>query len=525
MRWLAVIGLGLLTASAGARTLYCTPNATGTAPYTNWAQASSNVVAVVARAWTNDTVLISNGTYYITAQVAVNSNNVTISGMGMDNTKIVRKSGSIRLLYTDANNITIQDSWWSGGSIADNGAGFYFYLNSTGSKLIRCRVHNCLSSGGSGAGICTWDLDLDSCMIDGNTNTAGWAGGIYAGTRLKVENSTLSRNSGGYGGAIGAAPAGGVSLTVLNSVISDNRDTSYGGIFGYGSGLIEDCLIERNQAGYEVGGMEVIGDFAVRRCTIRRNQAGLSGSPFWSALRLAYGPVVEDCDVSYNNVAGISIVAGGTPSIVRRTYVHHNSGWEGYPSGVWFESNDVDTNRSIQSSIIAYNKLYGYSGNAKGAGMYLQNGGKVYNCTFTMNEVYGTIPGVYNEAQGEIVNTIAYGNLDMVTSNTITDVGGDLSGFRFSCGVGLTNGVNNNSNKDPKLVNPNKGNYRIVPNSPAYDKGTAKLAKDFYNKNYDSPSPSMGAVEFKWEQIVPFVGASALNVDKNIGVRPGLYSR
>src|SRR5206468_2211483 len=95
---------------------------------------------------------------------------------------------------------------------------------------------------------------IDGCTITDNTATSG--GGIVAGGRVTIQNTTIAGNRAvaGYGG--GVAIEGVDAVTFVNDTISGNAsDTSGGGGIGVYSGsggavvTVENCTITNNSAG------------------------------------------------------------------------------------------------------------------------------------------------------------------------------------------------------------------------------------------------------------------------------------
>ncbi|MDD5483829.1 MAG: hypothetical protein PHP98_09295, partial [Kiritimatiellae bacterium] len=94
-RFLAIIIAGLVALCGHAETHYVVTNnpvnPSGVDPYTSWETAGTNLIDVVTAALTNTeprTVIVSNGTYYLTNTVIIN-NALTIQSVNGRETTIV----------------------------------------------------------------------------------------------------------------------------------------------------------------------------------------------------------------------------------------------------------------------------------------------------------------------------------------------------------------------------------------------------------------------------------------------------
>lgn len=168
-------------------------------------------------------------------------------------------------------------------------------------------------------------LQLDDCIVDGNTSTGNPGLGVIsfigAGNNLVINrctftnNSTIVTNGGAFGGVIGT---GGVENTVLvndstfkNNLAQSQNNLALGGVVGLSAGNLDfsfnNCTFDSNRAisdnGQAVGG--VLGDGAgdtiakFTNCTFYNNLAECSGVSCPNSGGGAIGSV-GNSDISFN---------------------------------------------------------------------------------------------------------------------------------------------------------------------------------------------------------------------------------
>ena len=175
------------------------------------------------------------------------------------------------------------------------------------------------STGGRGGGIfvANGSLELDHSLVDANTAVTG-GGGIYAGgwtagagTAVTIIDSTISNNTGSsYGGGIYTS----VLLTLVNSTISNNTATVFGGgIYGNDSSgdvmTLSNCTISNNTADNSSGGVYLVGPEAVlNNCTISSNSSpGTGGIGFANTVTFRNSIIANQISGPDCNMAGNSI--------------------------------------------------------------------------------------------------------------------------------------------------------------------------------------------------------------------------
>ncbi len=244
-----------------------------------WTSALRTVNAAVAKAHDTDTIVLSNGTFYIGATIVVtNSITVTsVAGAGQTTVSASNVSGR-RVFSVAAAGATIDGLTITGGTTNGNGGGIYLadgtvrncivtnnsaYYGS-GVYMIGGHVTNCvltknvtLSGGGAagrGAGAYMTGGLLVDCRV--SSNTSGRAGAGICMTGGGVDRCRVSQNAAGHhGGGIAIEGAG----RVMNCVVFGNRSGSFvyggGGIYvGHAGASVLNCTVVDNQAPSDMDG-------------------------------------------------------------------------------------------------------------------------------------------------------------------------------------------------------------------------------------------------------------------------------
>lgn len=249
-------GLLLLCAVAGwADDHYVSPAGTNNSPYTNWADASTNIQAAVNVTLAGEPVGVTNGTYTLTNQINI------------------------------LTNITLQSV---------NGTNFTFINGNFPQTINRCvymtngvldgfTISNGFASGGSGGGILISNAGsvLNSviyrnyCSNDAGTVSGG--GGIFLylpnTTASIVSNCAIVSNIVYIGTNAGSSIGGGIRSrrgTIVASYIAGNRAYNSGGIF-LDYTLITNCMVTDNLATNRGGGS--LSFVSMVNCVISNNVA------------------------------------------------------------------------------------------------------------------------------------------------------------------------------------------------------------------------------------------------------------
>jgi len=246
-----------------------------------------------------------------------------IYNYGLDGSLVIEDSQVINNTTTDPvsegagvynrGTATITDSTISGNTSGWTAAGIMQrdgVMVLTGTDV----VNNATSGRGGGIFVGNGTLELDNSPVDANTAVTG-GGGIYAGgwtagpgTAVTLVDSTISNNSGSsYGGGIYTS----VLLTLVSSTLSGNTATVFGGgIYGNDpSGdvmTLTNCTVSNNTADNSGGGVYLQSQDAVlNNCTISSNS-----SPGTGGIRSANTVTVRNSIIA-NQISGIDCSMAG----------------------------------------------------------------------------------------------------------------------------------------------------------------------------------------------------------------------
>ncbi|MEI6166367.1 MAG: hypothetical protein WCS52_04165 [bacterium] len=362
----------MVCVSAMATTRYVVPPGGGhvpVSPYASWADAATNLHAVMAVAVGGDTVLVTNGVYILTNQITL-ATNITIRS---DNNGLLDRDGVIvnggfpnnsnRCFTLSFSNAVVEGLTITNGYVVGNGGGVYITAGT-----------------------------LRNCLVTGNTATNGSGGGVYAtGARSLITNCDVFANL-ALCGSSAAVGGGGVKLStsasLWNSRIMYNNSPIYwsggGGVNCDGAAWVVNCSVISNKVGtdynaggsnapctgwpfagsgyaYGGGGVWANGTNALtlRNCLILGNGrgAGITAAGVGSQGGSA---VIENCTIVANIGDGIG---AGSPSTynVTNTISFYNTGEAMRPSSLAVASNI--TLITVNCCMTSTNYVTGGSGN------------------------------------------------------------------------------------------------------------------------------------------------------------------
>ncbi|HOW96687.1 MAG TPA: choice-of-anchor Q domain-containing protein [Kiritimatiellia bacterium] len=263
------------------------------APYTNWVTAATNIQQAIDVAADGDTVLVTNGTYFLSAQI-----NVT-------------------------------------NGVAIRSANGFYVTTVNGNNSVRC-----------------FDVSNAAAVVEGFAITRGRTtarGGGVSVAAGSVQNCVIVNNVGQNGGA-GAycRPGGVISNCVILSNIYSGSGNGAGGVWCSG-GLVRDCTIYSNSAGYASGGGAICSD----------------------------GGTMENCIVAANtarNGGGIALWAYSVPATIRNCMIYCNTA-SNTAGGISLESLGI-----MESSTVVGNWA------PQGGGLVVYSTGTVFNSIIVFNE-------------------------------------------------------------------------------------------------------------------------------------------
>ncbi|RYX81396.1 CSLREA domain-containing protein [bacterium] len=189
-------------------------------------------------------------------------------------------------------------------------------------ELTDCVIRDNVVEAPAGGGILnTGNLSLLRCTVTNNITrnfgaspkTYSGGGGIYSSGTLSVKDSIISNNTGEEGGGIcnkGIA-------TIENSTIANNTSAKSGGGIYSSSTLgitILNCTINSNTASSGGGGISAGGPFVLRNSTVAQNTARNSSVDGGIGLASS-AAIIENCTIVANYQVGGVYVYGGTTNI------------------------------------------------------------------------------------------------------------------------------------------------------------------------------------------------------------------
>jgi len=275
----------LLTVTVHAATHYVSLNGTNDTAngYPNWEGAATNIQRAVAAATAGDTVLVSNGTYYLTNQI-----DIVIA---------------ITTTSVNGSSVTIVDG------------------NNYPGKPV---TNRCFNLGGG-------------CVLDGFTILNGnalYGGGIVIGAGTIRNSIIISNQCQSSSGAGGAGIYASANTFICNSVISYNvasnaANCSGGGIFS--SGVISNCIINANKVwgvNYGKGGGAYLNGGFIYNSLIVGNYANN-----WAG-GVAVGTVIN-CTIISNTADSLGGGIMQTKCLNSIIYFNICGSSSNYPSDAW----------------------------------------------------------------------------------------------------------------------------------------------------------------------------------------------
>ncbi|MBP7829188.1 MAG: lamin tail domain-containing protein [Kiritimatiellae bacterium] len=210
---------------------YVSPAGSHTPPYTTWGTAATSIQAAVDYAPAGATVLVTEATYALAAQVSI-AKALTLRSTNGPAGAILDGGNATRVLYVTHAEAVVEGFTIRRGAGGGNSGGGARLEG--GGVLMNCILHsNTTEKSGGGAALINGG-ELRNCLAYGNS-AGERGGGVYTYTDSGapvVESCTFARNSG--------AEAGGVYLNggavLLNSIAWANSASSGSNIVLFGSG-------------------------------------------------------------------------------------------------------------------------------------------------------------------------------------------------------------------------------------------------------------------------------------------------
>ena len=209
---------------------------------TNWVTALKTIGAAIGRAGGGDVILVTNGTYNITAQLTLDKALTLVSVNGREVTEI-RGNNGFRLLYINQPDALVAGFTLSRGRSKNGARGGGLAIGSSGGNVEDCRVTASVSDWwGEASAVHQAAGRVSRCLIDRNSFGFGQSGTVYLSGGL-IENCVIVNNRMHNDGG-GLWIAGGVArnCTIVGNEASQNGS----GVYRTGTGRLENCIIWGN---------------------------------------------------------------------------------------------------------------------------------------------------------------------------------------------------------------------------------------------------------------------------------------
>ena len=372
------------------------------------------------------------GTIDLQTPLPALSNSIAIQGPGASSLTVERAAGAS---FTSAI-VTVdggQSDSLSGLMIANGNAGG---ITNHGTMTVSGCTLSANSTASFGGGIFN---GFDGLLtISGSTfsdNTAPNGGGaIYNGGTATVSNSTLSGNSGFFGGGMFNA----TTLTVTGCTISDNTALNFfghpsgdgGGIWNEAALTISTSTLSGNSAAHDGGGIWTEGTLTVNTSSLSGNSASDQGGAITNFATLT----ATACTISGNTAAGAGgILNVGSATIQQGSTLSHNVAGD---AGAIYNAGALTVSNSTLDDNTATGFNFG-GFHAPGAGGGIDNratltvrdslfsnnaadiGGAIYNLTtldvhgstFTSNTAADSGGAIYNAGSVTLQESTLSGNI------------------------------------------------------------------------------------------------------------------
>ncbi len=526
---LIAVGLWLQSVLAPAQTTWFV-DVGGSGGGSSWADATNSIQGAIDAAGAGDTVLVSNGIYAVTSQIAI-AKAIFVRGMNPPagvtltrdpayDTRIVNinAAGAVFDGFTVTNgNAAAVSGGYNGGGI---------YLNA--GLATNCSVFYCQASHrGGGLYLASANAIADNCRVVSNEipdATIGGGGVFFAGGAALLNSTVADNTSAAPGGGIQIRNLSGDLAVISNCVISGNGHI---GALKRGAGIVivgaegqralfHACIISNNAGNAHVGGIcvEGAGILELIGSTVTHNQGSVCGGLTTFAEGIA---LISNCVFAFNESGtyGGGILHGYLSGNVGAMTVTHSriqgnlaAGNEG--GGIYFKTNgtleycEVVSNCAMRSGGGVYVAPQAQTrignclivGNATTAEVTYYHGGGIYigvdgtntveSCTIAGNQTLSGGGGLAlaSTAGNLVFNCIVYSNSAGVGDQDLYLSGDDsTNAFHFSCSPALVNYDQGNVTDYPMFVDPGAGyglslhggDYRLAPVSPCVGAGTNRL--------------------------------------------------
>ncbi len=357
----AVLVVGVLfSSSATADVHYVDLHCTNPVPpFTDWSTAATSIQEAVNQAVESETVMVTNGTYVLSSQILITNSISLLSVTGPTNTVIDGNQSTRCILTTNAPALVIDGFTITGGRVAGNGGGAFFY---DGGTMRNCIISNNVitASPAWGAGVCSATIGtgppigiggrFENCLFSSNWGSGLWiiGGGLCCSPGGFVSNCWFNGNVAYAGGGLNAG-----ETTITCCRITGNLATYDGGGAAITAGILTNCSIVGNSAQGYGGGIETVRGGTIRNCLISNNVA-----PDAAGLFLGGGRAIDCMIVCNTGTGGSGGIEGWADSYtssfsVDGCIISNNSG--SFGGGGDFSRHSPQYTGTVRSCVFANN--------------------------------------------------------------------------------------------------------------------------------------------------------------------------
>ncbi len=276
-----ILGMVIFGAGAQAVTRYVALEGLHQWPYTNWATAATNIASAVQASGPGDTVLVTNGIYYLLEAIVV-SNGIAVRSVNGAAHTIVDGLHTTSCFRIEHTNTIVSGFTIRNGRTAGDGGGVWC---GHGAILEHCVIRdNTITpgGGGDGGGVLCLNARVRDCVIV-NNYAADDGGGIQLENDGVAERCWIADNTAADKGGGAVCRRGGTlrnCVLVGNLALCDVGDPvgvglSGGAVYGRDGAInIVNCTIVSNTAPGWVGGVSIFGGTVNIRNTILHGNPG-----------------------------------------------------------------------------------------------------------------------------------------------------------------------------------------------------------------------------------------------------------
>jgi len=279
-----LLTFGISQCDIHAITRFVAPGGLHISPFTNWANAATDIQSAISVAVNNDTILVSNGVYNIASTILLNKR-VTLKSVNGQEVTTINGGNSKRCV-----NLSSQaaiDGFSITGGYALSGAGIF----SSSGTIVNCFISNnsaysnSLRLTGFGAGV-VMEYSTMSNSIVANNQAEDTGGGIDCRASVVLDRVSVLNNTAKHGGGLSLISELD-KVIVNNCLVAGNQASSTGGgIFDFGihGNSLMHCTVVNNSAGGQGGGIIFYFDQTrVTNSIVYFNSAG-SGSNYFASV-------------------------------------------------------------------------------------------------------------------------------------------------------------------------------------------------------------------------------------------------